>query len=135
MLQFAGTRKENLLRALEDGRATASVMARLEAIEQEENELKEQIAKADSEIDAATVIRPTAEQVTASWESVLEVWPELEEDEKTNLLSLLVEKVVVTAKDRVVLHLSAIAGLHGQLLAINSQMGAGARLELATFGL
>lgn len=134
-LQFVGTRKENLLKALEDGRGAASVLARLDAIEKEEVELREKITSADDDIEASTLVRPTADAVMDSWGSVLEVWRDLDEDEKTELLSSLVEKVVVITKDRVILHLSPIAELHGQLLAINSHMGAGARLELATFGL
>ncbi len=134
-LQFVGTRKENLLRALEDGRGAASVLARLDAIEKEEAKLKEGIATADDDIENATLIRPTADTVMESWGSVLEIWRDLDEEEKSELLSSLVEKVIVIAKDRVILHLSPIAELHGQLLAINSRFSAGARLELATFGL
>jgi len=126
-LQSVGSKKENLLRALEDGRGATSVLSRLDAIEKEEAELREKITTADQDIEASTLVRPTADVVMASWGSVLEVWCDLDEDEKTELVSSLVEKVVVIAKDRVILQLSPIAELHGQLLAINSLMGAGFR--------
>ncbi len=73
--------------------------------------------------------------VEASRASVLGVWPALTEDEKAELLSALVQEVVVKTIDRVLLRLSPIAEVHGQLLAINSPMGAGVGFEPTTFGL
>lgn len=66
---------------------------------------------------------------------MLDVWPDLSEDEKAELLGVLVQEVIVKTKDRVLLRLSPIAEVHGQLLAINSPMGAGVGLEPTTFGL
>ena len=57
------------------------------------------------------------------------------EEERKEVMNGLVQEVVVTEKDRVHLRLSPIASVHGQLIAINSRMGAGVGLEPTTFGL
>ena len=46
------------------------------------------------------------------------------EEERKEVMNGLVQEVVVTEKDRVPLRLSPIASVHGQLIAINSRMGA-----------
>jgi hypothetical protein len=123
-MQFIGAARENLLRALERGRASDTLLNRLDTLEADEREIKEKIVSVDQDIEKATLDRPTASTVMESWGSVLDIWPDLEEDEKAAVLSSLVEEVTIISKDRVGLRLSAIAELHGHLLAINSQMGA-----------
>jgi len=59
----------------------------------------------------------------------------LTEEDKAELLGTLVEEMEVKTKDRVLLRLAPFAEVGGLKLAINSQMGAGVRLELTTFGL
>lgn len=134
-IQLLGVHKNRLVDALADGRGAASIHARLDKLEQDEKALVEQLATVENGIQQATLKRPTAEQVQAAWGSVLEVWPDLTEEEKAELLSELVQEVVIKSKDRVFLRLSALAEVHGHFLAINSHMGAGAGLEPATFGL
>lgn len=133
--QAIGMQKSNLMRYLEDGRAGDTILNRLDLLENEDHSVAEQLEAVEQDIAAATLVRPTAGQVQASWGAVLDLWPELTEEEKAELLAGLVENVEVKAKDRVVLRLTPIAELHGQLLAINSPMGAGVGFEPTTFGL
>ncbi|HZP81009.1 MAG TPA: hypothetical protein VFB21_05170 [Chthonomonadaceae bacterium] len=61
-------------------------------MEQEEQEVATALYKAEKEIEVATVERPTADQVQASWGALLDVWPELTEAERAELLSALAEE-------------------------------------------
>lgn len=134
-LQSIKLRKNNLLDSLASGKGTASILNFLEELEQQERLGSEQQKTLEREIQQATLKRPTAQQVQAVWGAMLEIWPDLTEEEKAELLSEIVQEVVVKSKDRVLLRLSSLAEVHGHFLAINSQMGAGVRLELTTFGL
>lgn len=89
----------------------------------------------DKKIAKAKMKRPTSEQVCAAWGRIVDLWEVLTEEERQEVLGGLVQEIVVTQKDRVHLRLAKAASGHGQLLAINSQMGAGVGLEPTTFGL
>lgn len=84
------------------------------------------------------MLRPTAARVQEAWEKVGQVWPKLTEEEQTDLLSLIVQCVELTEKESVTLELLPMSHSpisYSDKLALNSQMGAGAGLEPATFGL
>ena len=134
-LQFIGVQINNMTRALADGRATNIIFNRLVSLQTEHQRVSEELARLDSEIAQATIKRPTAAMVCGAWGQIVELWPELTEAERTEAMRGLVQEIVVTQKDRVHLRLSPIASVHGQLIAINSRMGAGVGLEPTTFGL
>jgi hypothetical protein len=83
------------------------------------------LADIEAEIAQATVKRLTAAQVPEIWGGVMDAWEEWSEQERTDALGGLVRAVVVTEKDRVLLRFTPIAEVHGQMLALTSQMGAG----------
>ena len=87
-----------------------------------------QLTQIEAEIAQATVKRSTAAQVQGVWGEVLAAWKDWSE-QRTDALGVLMQEVVVTQKDRGHLRLSPIASVHGQLLAISSQMGAGRSLN------
>ena len=94
---------------------------RLEVLQEGRRQVSEELERLEMEIAKATIKRPTEEQVCAAWG--------LTEDERQEALGSLVQEVVVTQKDRVHLRLSPIASVHGQFIAINSEMGAGRSLN------
>ncbi len=134
-LQFLGVQINNMLNAVGDGRGSGLILNRLEQLEKQQQETREELARADEELDLMTIKRPTAEQVAEVWGQVGELWDELTEVERAELLGGLVKEVVVTEKNRVLLKLSPVAEGHGSWFAIKSEMGAGAGLEPATFRL
>ena len=127
-LQFIGVQITNLTNALGDGRATDLIFSRLESLKAERERVSEELWQLETEIAKATVKRPTAEQVCAAWGKIIELWDVLTEAERKEVMNGLAQEVVVTEKDRVHLRLSPIANVHGQLIAINSRMGAGAEV-------
>lgn len=92
--------------------------------------MSEELLRMETEIAKATIKRPPAEMVGAAQGQIVDLWPALTEEECKEVMGGLVEEVVVTQKDRVRLRLSPIASVHGQFIAINSQMGAGNVLRL-----
>lgn len=133
--QFNAVQIGNLVNAVSGGSNSRSLLATLERLEAEQDQLCRQIADIESEIARATVKRPTAAQVQEFWGEALDAWKEWSEQERTDALGCLLQEVVVTEKDRVHLRFTAIADVHGQMLALTSQMGAGVGLEPTTFGL
>ena len=124
-LQFIGVQITNLTNALGDGRATDLIFNRLESLKAERERVSEELRRLETEIAKATVKRPTAEQVCAAWGQIVDLWDVLTEGKRKEVINGLVQQeVVVTEKDRVHLRLSPIASVHGQLIAINSRMGA-----------
>ena len=133
--QFLDIRAANYPKAISEGRALTALLPALEQVENEKIKVQNELAQVDREISLATVKRPTAEQVSAVWGEVSELWDELTEDERGELLGGLVQEVEVTDKNRVLLKLSPVAEVHGSWFAIKSQMGAGVGLEPTTSGL
>ena len=123
-LQFVNVQINNMTDALGVGRATELIFNRLESLQAERRKITEELERMDKEIAKATVKRPTAEQVCMAWGRIVDLWEVLTEEERQEVLGGLVQEIVVTQKDRVHLRLSPIASVHGQLFAINSQMGA-----------
>ena len=123
-MQFIGVQIENMLKALGDGRGSDLIMNRLALLEKQQKETRDELARVEEELDLATIKRPTAEQVQEAWSMVGELWDELTEEERTELLGGLVKEVQVTTKNRVLLKLSPVAEVHGHWFAIKSRMGA-----------
>lgn len=95
----------NYVKAIGDGRDSPALMAALEKVEAEREIVMRQMEVADQEITAATIKRPTAAQVQEAWGNVGRVWPVLTEEERTDLLSTMVQSVEVTEKESVTLEL------------------------------
>ena len=133
--QFNAVQINNINNAIAEGGNFRSLLLTLERLEKEQDELCQQVEAIDGEIAAATIKRPTAEQVQQVWRSLVDLWDVLTEEERTEALGGLLERVEIKEKDRVRLQFFPIAEAHGQLLALNSQMGAGVGLEPTTFGL
>ncbi len=124
-LQFINVQITNLTNALGEGRATELIFNRLEMLQAERHQITKELKQMETQITKATVKRPTAEQVCSAWGQITDLWGVLTESERKEVLGGLVQEIVVIQKDRVHLRLSPIASVHGQFIAINSQMGAG----------
>lgn len=123
--QFNAVQISNLVNAVAQGGNSRSLVTTLERLEAEQDELIRQLAVIETEIAQATVKRPTAVQVQRVWGETLGNWKDFSEQERTDALGALVQEVVVTEKDRVHLQFTQFAEVHGQMLALTSQMGAG----------
>ena len=137
--QIVEMRIANYVKAIGDGRMSDALLMALDKAEAEKETLCQLIDEADQEIVAATIKRPTAAQVQASWGQVDKVWKVLTEDERADLLSSFVQRVEMTQKESVTLELLPVSLspslVHSQGFELNSQMGAGVGLEPTTFGL
>lgn len=133
--QFNELQINNFTKAIGEGKALRTLLDSLEKAEQKQNEIFQQLEVVEEQIAKATVKRPTAEQVQADWMQMLELWDDVTEEERAELLAGLVRKVEVKQKNLVYLELSPITEVRGSMLALKRDLGAGVRLELTTFGL
>ena len=136
--QAVEMRIANYIKAIGDGRDSPALLAALDKAEAEKEAVTFQMEQADQAIAQATIKRPTTGQVQESWSEVLRVWEVLTEEERADLLGSVVQVVEMTEKESVTLELlpmphSAIS--YSNRFELKSQMGAGAGLEPATFGL
>jgi hypothetical protein len=95
----------NYVKAIGDGRDSPALMSALDKAEAERETVIRQMEEADQQIAAATIQRPTAGQVQEAWSSLVRVWEVLNEEERTDLLSSVVQSVEVTEKESVTLEL------------------------------
>ena len=98
-LQFIGVQITNLTNALGDGRATDLIFSRLESLKAERERVSEELWRLETEIEAATIPRPTTGQVQEAWGEVLRVWEVLTEDERADLMGSIVQVVEMTEKE------------------------------------
>jgi len=98
-LQFIGVQITNLTNALSDGRATDLIFSRLESLKAERERVSEELWRLETEIEAATIPRPTTGQVQEAWGEVLRVWEVLTEDERADLMGSIVQVVEMTEKE------------------------------------
>ena len=137
--QATEMRIANYVKAIGDGRMSDALLTALDKAESEKEHLCQLIEEADQQIVAATIKRPTAAQVQASWGYVDKVWEVLAEEERADLLSSFVQVVEMTEKESVTLELLPVSLSpslnHSPGFELNSQMGAGVGLEPTTFGL
>ena len=106
--QAVEMRIANYVKAIGDGRMSDALLSALDKVEQEKEAICRQIEEADTEIQAATVQRPTAARVQEAWGKIGKVWQVLDAEERTDLLGSLVQSVEVTEKETVTLELLPI---------------------------
>lgn len=126
--QAVEMRITNYINMIGVGRGSAALMGALEKAEAEKEAVCLQMDQADREIIAATIKRPTAEQVQAAWGYVGEVWEVLTEEERTDLLGSFVQAIELTEKESITLDLlpqSYSLNSFSNGFALKSQMGAG----------
>jgi site-specific DNA recombinase len=133
--QYLDMQAGNYLKAVGEGRGGQYLFDALDKVEQEQQRVLFQLSQVEDEIAAVTVIRPTAQQVQEVWASLLELWDDVTELERQELLSGMITRVNVTQKNRVSMELITIPEEHGHKFGTKSQMGAGVGLEPTTFGL
>lgn len=116
--QFVDVQIGNLTRAIEEGsRNFRSILATLATREDERDKIVQEIARAEREIKAATVLRPTAKQVQEAWSELVDLWPTLTEAERVKVLTGIIRNVEVKEKNRVSLDCLPISGNHGSKFA------------------
>jgi len=76
--------------------------------------LDAELRRIDMEIKETTLKRPTAAQVQAFWSEFVDLWPEMTDEEKREMIGLVVKRIEVKQKDRAYLELTSIQGNHGQ---------------------
>ena len=124
----------NYVKAIGDGRMSEALLAALEKVEAEKETVCRQIEEAESAIKSATIQRPTAGQVQEAWGNIGRVWTVLSEEERTDLLSSVVQSVEVTEKESVTLELlpwshslSSFAQNHSERFGLCTPNGSGGR--------
>ncbi|MGI4791516.1 MAG: recombinase family protein [Janthinobacterium lividum] len=128
-------RTANFIKIIGDGGASPAILAALSKVEAQQKEVNQQLLQADQEIEMATIKRPTAKQVQESWSEIDELWEDVPEDERQELLASFVTQVEVKQKDRASMKLLPMPEGHGLKFVTKSQLGAGVGLEPTTFGL
>ena len=112
--QFLGVQIKNLTEAIANGSSSfRSIMTSLEAKEKERDGLDMEIKKLDEEIRLNTLDRPEAKDVQSYWAEFAELWPELTEEEKREMIGYVVKRVEVKEKGRIFLELNPIGGKCG----------------------
>jgi site-specific DNA recombinase len=114
----------NMTRAIAAGRALDSLIAALEKLEAEKADIEAQLSAAVKSIDESTRKRPEAWQVQEYWKSITTLWEDLEDDERTQLLGCVVNKVEVKTKELVELEMETIPHQQAQWFELNSRLGA-----------
>ncbi len=104
----------NLVNAVAQGGNSRSLLAALERLETEQDDLCRHLAEIEAEIAQATVKRPTAAQAQGIWGKVLDAWKDWSEQQRTDALSALMQEVVATEKNHVHLRFTQFAEVHGQ---------------------
>ncbi len=137
--QAVEMRIANYVKAIGEGRDSVALMTALDKAEAERESVIEQMARIDLDIEAAKIQRPTAADVSEGWSRAMEVWTKLDEEERTQLMGAMVQKVEYTDKESVTLEMlpftEATFTSHSQCFALTYNLGAGVGLEPTTFGL
>ena len=125
----------NYIRAIGDGRDSLALFSALEKVEAEKELVSQQLAQADKEIEVSTVKRPTASQVQEVWSEMLDVWDDVTDEERQEVMASFVTRVEIKEKDRASMELLPMPEGYGLKFVTRSQLGAGVGLEPTTFGL
>ena len=134
---------KNLMGVMEaGGGGVRSLITRLQELEEERAALSDERRRVEAKQAETRLARPNVAEVQALWGGFLRLWEKATEEERCQLLPLLVERVEMTEKERGFCDLafqsqnprSLIAPLDGNVL-VNSCYRAGAGLEPATSGL
>ncbi len=140
---------KNLLGAVENGGSQVSpLLRRLTELEEERAGLDGERQAVERRIEETRLRRPDEAQVMALWGRFLELWEAASDEERNDLLPLLVERVDMRDKEHGMAHLvfapdlGVLSGGRGKKVnptsgnvGFTSYQGAGAGLEPATFGL
>ena len=122
-------RAANYIKAIGEGRSSNYLLDALEKLEAEKQAVCAQMEVIDDEIEMATVKRLTAVQIQEVWAEALDVWEDVTEDERQEIMAAFVTRVDVKEKDRTSMELQAIPTGYGQKFVTKSQMGAGRSLN------
>ena len=128
-------RVANYIKAIGDGRDSQALFAALDKVEAEKEAICQQLTQTDKEIEVSTVKRPTATQVQEVWSEILDVWDDVPEEERQELMASFVTRVEVKEKDRASMELLPMPEGYGLKFVTRSHLGAGVGLEPTTFGL
>ncbi len=136
-------RTKNCLTVIETGGAAArAVLARLDELEQEKIGLQEERNKIAGQIADTRINRPDVEQVQSLWQRFAELWEKGTEDDRAELMPLLVERVEMIGKEHGIARLVFDAKIGAKMknptsynVGLTSGLGAGDGLEPPTFGL
>lgn len=134
---------KNLMGVMEAGGAgVRSLIARLQELEAERAALTDEQRRLEGRQRETRLARPDAAQVQALWGKFLKLWEKATEEERCQLLPLLVERVEMTEKERGFCDLAfqaqnprSLAAFPDGNVLVNSVQGAGVGLEPTTFGL
>ncbi len=118
----------NITNAIGYGKAVQPLVDRLEVLTNEKGLLLQQMEELDEQIAKSTVKRPTAGMVQRVWQKFLALWEYASEEERSDLMRLLVKEVQVQKNDSVDLHLNPIADFSEFKVRINSKIGSGERI-------
>ena len=128
-------RAANYIKAIGEGRSSNYLLDALEKLEVEKQAVCAQMEVIEGEIEMATIKRPTAVQIQEAWTEAMDLWKDVTEDERQEIMAAFVTRVDVKEKDRASMELQAIPTGYGQKFVTKSQMRAGVGLEPTTFGL
>ncbi len=124
--QFNEVQINNITRAISEGRSLGPLLSTLEKLERERDAIAQELERVEAEIACKTVVRPTADVVQQAWKQILDVWDDLSEDDRTEVMQSLVQEVVVTEKNSVDVRLRATPHFHAQEFITTYKLGAGA---------
>ena len=112
--QFLGMQIKNLTEAIANGSSSfRSILASLEAKERDRDGLDLEMRRLDAEIRLNTLDRPEAKEVQGFWSEFVELWPELTDPEKLEMIGCVVKRIEVKEKGRIFLELNPIGGRCG----------------------
>ncbi len=142
-LRDTDKRIKNLMSVMEAGGAgVRSLISRLQELEEDRARLLEEQRRLEAEKAETRLDRPDAGQVQALWGRFLQLWEKATDEERTKLMPLIVERVVMTEKERGICDLLFSAdtapsrnALTSKDVLVNSMNRAGVGLEPTTFGL
>jgi len=109
--QFLGVQINNLNIAIAVGSTSfRSLLLTLESKEREEAQMTMELRELDEEIQKNTYARPEAKDVAAYWAEFVELWPELTDEEKLEMIGHLVKRIEVRQKNSIFLELAPVGG-------------------------
>ena len=108
--QFCKVNCDNFTKAIGEGRALGTLLPALEKAEANLVRINAEIQRADAQIAAETVHRPTAEYVADGWGKLFEVWSVLTEEKREEMLGAVVERVELTDKKSAVVDFIPFSG-------------------------
>ena len=109
--QFLGVQIKNLTEAIANGSSSfRSILVSLDAKEKERDGLDLELGRLDAEIRLNTLDRPEAKDVQSYWSEFVELWPELTNAEKLEMIGHVVKRIEVKEKGCIFLELNPVGG-------------------------